>query len=453
MALKITNKPPPKLEAPSPPKQQDNGKTALPVTPTPTTFGGFGSAGTAGDAAAAAKPSPTAPLPTSAAAVLAQPETQRAVLESIRQANASRAASTTQEGPAQAPQPTAPTAPTSTRKVGQPPAPTTPFQKFQAQFGFGTLADNPFAGAGDPNYDPSFQAPSVLEDADKAELYLKDAKTAVRGLVQNSLGEWGRETIDASGFPQFTPATDQELLFIERIGELELAIDSVRTNAASTEATNAANEAALIATAFDEFLRQQEEEDKNQAQTPEQVAAIEQIYNQRFADLESRLAGEEIAIQEKAQLSQQITGSTAAYNQQLKFVNTSQRDAVLVRDEALVSGDARAAAEAQASFDFFQLEELRLEKEKFQLELFSTLAKSPLALYYSGSIAADGDAKDLDEAVARLTEAAERVPAVWADIAWRRMRAGETERARRALDRAPGGTVKDALRELVAHAR
>jgi hypothetical protein len=88
-----------------------------------------------------------------------------------------------------------------------------------------------------------------------------------------------------------------------------------------------------------------------------------------------------------------------------------------------------------------------------EILLLSTLAKSPLALYYSGAIAAGGDGKDLDDAVARLAEAAEKVPAVWADIAWRRMRAGETERARRALDRAPGGPVKDALRELVAHAR
>jgi hypothetical protein len=86
-----------------------------------------------------------------------------------------------------------------------------------------------------------------------------------------------------------------------------------------------------------------------------------------------------------------------------------------------------------------------------EILLLSTLTKSPLALYYSGAIAADG--KDLDKAVERLAEAAERVPAVWADIAWRRLRAGESERARRALDRAPGGPVKDALRELVAHAR
>jgi hypothetical protein len=86
-----------------------------------------------------------------------------------------------------------------------------------------------------------------------------------------------------------------------------------------------------------------------------------------------------------------------------------------------------------------------------EILLLSTLAKSPLALYYSGVIAADG--KDLDEAVARLAGAAEKVPAVWADITWRRLRAGESERARRALDRAPGGPVKDALRELVAHAR
>ncbi|MHC5057698.1 MAG: hypothetical protein ACYTKD_23755, partial [Planctomycetota bacterium] len=79
--------------------------------------------------------------------------------------------------------------------------------------------------------------------------------------------------------------------------------------------------------------------------------------------------------------------------------------------------------------------------------LLSTLEGSPLAEYYRVVIAAAaGDAKARAE---KLEGAAAKLPVVWAELAWRRSRSGETGSARVAVAKAPDGALKEALRALV----
>ena len=365
MAIKVTAKAQPKTQAAKPPVEQDNVKAGLPVTGTGPAPFEPGSAG------------PTA------AGVLAQPQTQREVLAAIRRPAAAppetefrsfreQAGSFDVRPPAQAATP-APTQPQSE------------FQKFRESFGLGAeFAANQFGAAARPDFDPSFQGPNNVEEVDIAEAYLRDAKTATRGLTQNALGEWGRRTVDANGLPGFTPATQQELLFIERIGELEGEMIEVEDNFRHVNETNKDAQRRFDSDLLDDFLQKQEQDEKDRAQTPEEVAAIEAVYNQRYSDLQSRLRGEEATANDEAALTQQITESRRSTNQQLSFTKTKRQEAVLARDEALLSGDARAAAQQQAADDFFAIEELRLEKEQFQLDIFKTLAGSPEILFFLG---------------------------------------------------------------------
>jgi len=88
----------------------------------------------------------------------------------------------------------------------------------------------------------------------------------------------------------------------------------------------------------------------------------------------------------------------------------------------------------------------KLEKAAESL-LLSTLADSPLADYYRGVIAvAAGEKAD---GAAKLAAAAAKLPVVWADTAWRRSRSGDMRGARVAVAKAPGGDLKEALRESV----
>jgi len=86
------------------------------------------------------------------------------------------------------------------------------------------------------------------------------------------------------------------------------------------------------------------------------------------------------------------------------------------------------------------------EKAKEAL-LLSTLEDSPLADYYSGVIAVA--ARDAAGGAAKLEAAAAKLPMVWADLAWRRIRSGDMRGARVAVAKAPGGDLKEALRESV----
>ncbi len=262
MAVKVTAKAQPKTQAAKPPVQQDNVKAGLPVTGTGPAPFEPGSAG------------PTA------AGVLAQPQTQREVLSAIRD------------------RPTAPGAGadagggrfTSFRDQSRPfnitppaqdaptPGPQSEFQKFRESFGLGAeFAANQFGTPARPDFDPSFQGPNNVEEVDIAEAYLRDAKTATRGLTQNALGEWGRRTVDANGLPGFTPATQQELLFIERIGELEGEMIEVEDNFRHVNETNKDAQRRFDSDLLDDFLQKQEQDEKDRAQTPEEVAAIEAV--------------------------------------------------------------------------------------------------------------------------------------------------------------------------------
>ncbi len=75
----------------------------------------------------------------------------------------------------------------------------------------------------------------------------------------------------------------------------------------------------------------------------------------------------------------------------------------------------------------------------------------PLALYYFGLILAETKGWELGEP--RFLETAERLPAVWNEIAWRRLRDKKPETARKALEAAPEGGVRKALHGLIAAAR
>ena len=79
--------------------------------------------------------------------------------------------------------------------------------------------------------------------------------------------------------------------------------------------------------------------------------------------------------------------------------------------------------------------------------VLSVLEGSALAHYYSGVIAAE--TAGTEEAEGKLVSSAERLPAVWAEISWRRLRAEEPGKARAALERAPAGPVAQALARLV----
>jgi hypothetical protein len=82
--------------------------------------------------------------------------------------------------------------------------------------------------------------------------------------------------------------------------------------------------------------------------------------------------------------------------------------------------------------------------------LLSTLEGSPLADFYRGVIAAA--AGDSETGIAKLEGAAKKLPAIWAELAWRRCRSGEYNPARVAVARAPAGALKDALRESLSAA-
>ena len=374
MAVKVTAKAQPKMQAAKPPVQQDNVKAGLPVTegnvPKPRVVG-------------AARPGLVDFGPVNLA--------EREQVTSL---------------PFVPREPDVPPAPgaddgsgrfTSFRDQSRPfnitppaqdaptPGPQSEFQKFRESFGLGAeFAANQFGTPARPDFDPSFQGPNNVEEVDIAEAYLRDAKTATRGLTQNALGEWGRRTVDANGLPGFTPATQQELLFIERIGELEGEMIDVEESFRNVNETNKDAQRRFDSDLLDDFLQKQEQDEKDRAQTPEEVAAIEAVYNQRYSDLQSRLRGEEATANDEAALTQQITESRRNTNQQLSFTKTKRQEAVLARDEALISGDARAAAQQQAADDFFAIEELRLEKEQFQLDIFKTLAGSPEILFFLG---------------------------------------------------------------------
>ncbi|MHC4248913.1 MAG: zf-HC2 domain-containing protein [Planctomycetota bacterium] len=79
--------------------------------------------------------------------------------------------------------------------------------------------------------------------------------------------------------------------------------------------------------------------------------------------------------------------------------------------------------------------------------LLSTLEGSPLADYYRGVIAAA--AGNAEAGAEKLEGAAAKLPVVWAELAWRRSRSGETGSARVAVAKAPEGEFKEAVRALV----
>jgi hypothetical protein len=75
-----------------------------------------------------------------------------------------------------------------------------------------------------------------------------------------------------------------------------------------------------------------------------------------------------------------------------------------------------------------------------------------LALYYSGVILADSGSWDGGGSRELLGRAAGEVPAVWLEIAWRWLNAGDLAKAREKIELAPDGGVKKALSALLAAA-
>ncbi len=160
-----------------------------------------------------------------------------------------------------------------------------------------------------------------------------------------------------------------------------------------------------------------------------------------------------------------------------EFASSSSRAEALVRlefavslarggavaDAALAAAAVRAAAGAPAEArppggdelllvrtarELWRAGELARAREAL---LLSTLEGEPLALYLSGVIAAEEEG--LDEAASKLESAAEKLPAIWAEIAWRWLAEKKPERARLALEKTPPGPVKEAVRRLGAAGR
>lgn len=134
-----------------------------------------------------------------------------------------------------------------------------------------------------------------------------------------------------------------------------------------------------------------------------------------------------------------------------------------VTDAALAAAEVRAAAGAPEEARPPAGDELLLVRKARELWrsgkveraqealLLSALEGEPLALYLSGAIAAE--VGGFDEAAPKLASAAVKLPAVWAEIAWRWLGEKKPERARLALEKTPPGPVKDAVRRLVAAGR
>ena len=83
--------------------------------------------------------------------------------------------------------------------------------------------------------------------------------------------------------------------------------------------------------------------------------------------------------------------------------------------------------------------------------LIPATSGDPLALYYFGLILTE--AKGWERGGPPFLEAAEQLPAVWNEIAWRRLRDKKPEAAGKALEAAPEGDVRKALHGLIAAAK
>ncbi len=139
----------------------------------------------------------------------------------------------------------------------------------------------------------------------------------------------------------------------------------------------------------------------------------------------------------------------------LEFALSLAREGT-VADAALAAAELRAAAGAPAETGPPGGDELLLVRKARELWrsgeveparealLLSTLEGEPLALYLSGVIAAG--AGGFDEAAPKLASAAGKLPAIWAEIAWRWLGENKPEKARLALEKTPPGPVKDALK-------
>lgn len=205
---------------------------------------------------------------------------------------------------------------------------------------------------------------------------------------------------------------------------------------------------------------------------------IQHVFNLDFAELGLRPRHEVVAARARAAGSEEDLRALSGPVKRLlrwEFSSSACRAEALVhlelaltvsregtaREAELVASAVLAAGDEDAEGDRPAREQILLARKARSLWrsgnpsraqealLLSTLAKSPLALYYSGVIAA-ADEKGLEGAEPRLAEAAGKLPAVWAELAWWWLKAGKPTRARLALERAPSGPVKDALRELVS---
>lgn len=83
--------------------------------------------------------------------------------------------------------------------------------------------------------------------------------------------------------------------------------------------------------------------------------------------------------------------------------------------------------------------------------LIPATSGEPLALYYFGLVLTGSQGWEKVEP--RFLETAARLPAVWNEIAWRRLRDKKPEAARKALEAAPEGDVRRALEALLSAER